>query len=590
VTYPKGWRLTKDRHGKNLWIPPPVQLEFVTHGLAPLFSGTKHDLEIIEMAVRKSSEKLTDELLEVFRQASLCSLWFFEKHLLGRSGPYERLTDHLHIEMANFRQSLLRPGARGAMFIPRSCYKTTIGTHGANTWEIIRNPDIQIGIVGATKPDARKFSSVIQANFERNDLLRLLFYESAPKMNAEGTVSESNWTQDSFVIPSRTRYHAGPTVKVLGAGGATAGNHFDLLNVDDLVGEQQLNADHVSTADMQKAKGWFKSNADTLLDDPEESRIFLSATHYAIDDAYDWINMDASMDSQGYFDELPPEWQPKPEGRWEIYYRQALERDLPIFPEKIPKSFLDRKKKVDPWGYFTQYLNNPFSAQVSEFSDYDPQDVILNYDHRTGYTMHVGNFVTPEEIKLQDCVVSMGIDPGASEKKKSEKTSRSAIVVQAKDYKERRFFLEIRAGYWEPSKFLDEVFAVFQKFYPYIKRTNLESMGAFKIFYNNVLREQQIRGTYLGLSPITSPGDKDVKLRNYYQPIMDKNLLYITKQARQTFMDEFKVFPGGSHKDVLDAGLIADENTGIPRDPGDKERSQAFKARRAKYASKITGA
>ena len=588
--YPSDWRLTKDKRNKDLWIPPPVQLEFITHKDAPLFSGTSEDLEIIEYAVRKMGEKLTDDLLEVFKQAGLASLWFFEKHILGYSGPYTKLNDHLHIDMANFRQSLLNPGARGAMFVPRSCFKTTIGTYGANTWEIIRDPEIQIGIVGATKPDAIHFSDVVKANFESNDLLRELWPEAAPERNNDGVITEDNWNKEFFIIPSRKRSHAGPTIKALGAGGATAGNHFDLLNVDDLIGEQQLNAYRVITSEMLKVKGWFKNNADTLLDEPEQSRIFLSATRYAVDDAYDWISEYANMDSIGYFDELPDACQPSGEGRWQVYNRQALERGLPVFPEKLTEKFLKDKKKNDPWGYFTQYLNNPFSAQMSEFSDYEPGYFDLNYNSSSGYTIHIGKGFNREELNINQCIVSMGIDPAASSERKSDRTSRYAIVVQAKDYKDRRFILEVQAGYWEPQDCIDRMFRIFRKFYPHIKRTNLEKMGAFGIFYSNVLRAQNQEGLYVGLYPVTGGGDKDVKIRNYYQPLMERRLFFLNNSIRDLFMDELRVFPGGTKKDIMDAGTLANEGMGIPRDPEDVKRSESWRARRKKYVSKVTGA
>lgn len=585
-----GWREFKKNNGDLVAIPPEVTLEFVTHPDAPLFSGDKSDLEIITNAISKLQEgDVDDKVLELIKQAGLSSLWFFEKHILGASGPYNGLTDHLHIDMCNFRQSLLSPGARGAMLVPRSCYKTTTGTHGADTWEIIRNPNIRIGIIGATKPDAQRFSDVIKANFEQNNLLRLLWPDHAPERSDQGTITQSDWKTDSFISPARTRTFSEPTVKILGAGGATAGNHFDLLNVDDLVGEQQLNADHVVTSEMTKAKNWFMNNSDTLLQSPDDSRIFLSATRYAIDDAYDWIAEDAGPDSKGYFLELPEECQPKPDGRWSIYYRQALEYDEPIFPEKISKEFLERLKIKNPWGYLLQYQNNPYLASTSELADYVPGHFDLNFDNSLGWTIHVGKDVKREEINLNNCIVSMGIDPAASDKKRTDRTSRSAIVVQAVDHKERHFIIDVRAGYWNPHEFIEHMFTLFKKFYPHIKRTNLEKMGAFAIFYNNVLRAQHEKQTYIGLYPVTGGGDKDVKIRNHYQPLLEKNLFYLNNNIRDLFNEELRVFPGGNKKDIMDAGVLADYGIGVPRDPENVSRNDSFKARRKKYGNKVTG-
>ena len=55
-------------------------------------------------------------------------------------------------------------------------------------------------------------------------------------------------------------------------------------------------------------------------------------------------------------------------------------------------------------------------------------------------------------------------------------------------------------------------------------------------------------------------------------------------------MDELRVFPGGTKKDIMDAGTLANEGMGIPRDPEDVKRSESWRARRRRYASKVTGA
>lgn len=584
IDVPAGWR-----EQGGILVPPAVQMEFAPHPDAPLFTGKKESNDAIDELIAKRHEKLTDDLLELFRQAGLVSLWIFAKHILGASGPYTLLNDHLHMSMCNFRQRLLDSGARGAFLIPRSCLKSTIGTHGADTWEIIRNPNIQIGIVGATKPDARDFLSVIKANFEQNELFRLLYPEHAPQINSEGVVTQDNWTQDSIITPARTRYFQSGTVTVLGAGGSTAGKHFDLLNVDDLVSEKQLNADHVITSDMVKAKNWFMNNSDTLLVDPVHSRIFLAATRYAVDDAYDWIAEDAGPRSEGYFEELPDQCQPTEEGAWDVYYRQAVEYDQPLYPEKLPMTKLNEMKKKNFWGFMTQYNNNPYNASATELSEYEPGHFDLAYEGGE-WVLYIGQFHEREKLFLKDLTVGIGIDPGASDRKKNDRTSRTAVVVMAKDWQERHFLIDLDAGYYETSRMIDGIFKLFTRYYPHVRRSNLEKMGAFAIFYNNVLRAQTDKQTYIGLNPITGGGDKDSKIRNFYQPLLDEQRFYINSKVRETFMEEMRVFPGGNRKDIMDAGTMATSGLGRPRSPQEQRNRDDFKNRRRQFASRITGA
>ena len=89
---------------------------------------------------------------------------------------------------------------------------------------------------------------------------------------------------------------------------------------------------------------------------------------------------------------------------------------------------------------------------------------------------------------------------------------------------------------------------------------------------------------------ITGGGEKDVKIRNFYQPIMERGLFYLNNSIRDIFMDELRVFPGGTRKDILDAGVLASDGVGVPMSAEDKERVQRHKARRRRYASRVTGA
>ena len=550
-------KLYSEVQGKEIDIPDKVQLEFVPHKDAPIFSQDVDKLKILDDLVKEFKSEnfhLNDEIIDLIKQTSKVSLWFFLKYIAGYSGPYADLTDHLHVDMCNFRQKMLTPGIKGAAFIPRSMYKTTIFSHGANAWELLRDPNLRIGMVGSVTTMAEQNMHQTQRTFDSNKLMKEIFPEYCPQRGVKNNILQKRWNDIEMVMPNRNLDMPEPSIKCIGAMASAQGNHFDLMCADDLVGEKQLSSDHSSSDEMYKIGNWFLANQDTLLVSPLTSRVFLSATRYALDDAYEVI-MQNIFKEYGYWDEIG--YKENPEGYWHVYYRMAVERDELIFPEKVNKEFLNRLKKVNPWSYFTQYLNNPHDAQMAEFSDYEVRECFLDYSSVHGYTIVDKNRYKPKEIKLGDCEVVIGVDPAASEKRASIRTSRSAIIVVARDKDDNRYYIDGSVGYYSPTKLMDEIFRLYKKYKQYVKFTAIEAAGPFKMFFSLMQREQSIRKEYIGLRPIMALPDKDAKIRNFIQPLLDRGQVYSCGKIRESIDEEIQTFPGGLKKDCLDAMEIA---------------------------------
>jgi len=571
----EGWRTGIHPLGHEIQIPPEIPIEFVPHKDAPIFNNAEDAQLIIDHLISEmdsDNPQLTTEVVELTRQASLVSLWFFLKSIAGHSGPYSDLTDHLHRDMCNYRQRQMAPGSRGAIFISRSMYKSTITTHGANAWELIRDPNLRIGMIASKMDMSQQFMWATQRIFDDNELVAALFPEFVPKRGQKGNILTPRWNAVEMVLPNRTRNMPEASIKCMGAGGATAGNHFDLLNVDDLIGEKQLNADHVASEEMLKIGNWFNSNQDTLLVSPATSRVFLAATRYAPDDAYEQLFQDCK-EMVGYWDELP--YKINPEGQWSIYYRMAVERDKLIFPEKVDHKFLNRLRETNPWSYFTQYLNNPFSAQAAEFSEYSIRECELDFNDGQ---WNIYTFVNGEHktVPLASCSVSIGIDPAASETKRSARTSRSAIVVCAIDSKNNHYYIDGSVGYYAPTKFFDEIFRLWDKYRYYIKTVNMEGQGGFKFAYNKLIEEVANRRKGMPVKLIRPLPDKDAKIRIFIQPLLDFGLVWATPRIRNELAEEITVFPGGFKRDVLDAMEIADRLMVRPLTDEEEEEKENY--------------
>ncbi len=557
----EGWRPFKDEVlNEEILLCPPVPLEFVHHPKAPMFDDLESGRKLLNNLITEMTEdpenfQFTDEVLEIYRQASLVSLWFFLKFVAGFSGPYNDLNDSLHIDMCNYRQRQLQPGARGAFFIFRSGFKSTIATHGANAWEILRDPDIRIGMVSSKVEMAQMFMYATMRIFDSNELIAILFPEFVPEKNADGVVKNGiDWTNKQFTIPARTRKMPEPTMKCAGAAGSTQGIHCDLLSIDDVVGEKQLNAYHEASDEMIKITNWVKSNVETLLISPKYSRVFLAATRYSLDDPYEHIMWDA-YEHIGNWDEVP--YQINPDGVWSVYYRQAVERGRLTFPEKISFKFLKRLKETNYWGYITQYMNNAHAAELSEFSSYQIKEASLDYQTGRGYRVTYKRDGVPYTQPLSAFEVTLGIDPAASSRRESAKTSRTAIVVVARDSHDVRVYIDGAVGYFTTVQFYDNIFRLYRKYKDYVKSTCFEAGGAFKFVYDTLLEEQRKRNIFLGLRKSNPLPDKDGKIRNFFQPLLEKGLVAACQPIRSFLLDELRTFPGGNLKDTLDACEIA---------------------------------
>ena len=112
------------------------RLEISPHPLAPSFAADANPqlvLEQLQKELTSANPQLTPNLLQLIREAGFVSLWFYLKFIAGSDGPYNLLDEHLHLDMANFRQKVATTaGIKSGLFVPRSCYKSTIASHGAN--------------------------------------------------------------------------------------------------------------------------------------------------------------------------------------------------------------------------------------------------------------------------------------------------------------------------------------------------------------------------------------------------------------------------------------------------------------------------
>lgn len=125
----------------------------------------------------------------------------------------------------------------------REAGKSTIITFGLTIRDILRDPEITVGIFSFNRPTAKAFLRQIKREFESNDRLRVLF----PDVLWETPHGQApTWSEDSGIVVKRKGNPKESTVEAWGlVDGQPTSKHFRLMVYDDVV-----TADSVTTPDM----------------------------------------------------------------------------------------------------------------------------------------------------------------------------------------------------------------------------------------------------------------------------------------------------------------------------------------------------
>ena len=521
------------------------------HPSAPIFSRPDANEVLTQVIAEVTSGNFpaNETFISLIRQAGYVSLWFFLKCIAAYSGPYDKINNKLHLDMCNFRQRSVIPGSRLGMFIPRSSLKSTICTHGAAAWRVTRDPDSRICIFSGVYDRAQQFFHASQRIIDSNELYAACYPENVPT-GRDG----SRWNDSEAVLPSRSRFLPEPSLMAMTAGGSTQGVHVDEALIDDIVGDDELDANRGATASMYKKKNWFDDNQRTLLQSPERSSIVLAATRYSLDDPYEGVMRHAKT-HEGWWEPIEEEYPVDTAGEWDVYYRQAREQDDSIFPEQYSVEWLARLSKEKPETYRLHYENNPVSMNAVEFAQYRPGLCELEYHSDRGWTIILTN--ENETVNLHECDLVMAIDPAGSERMASIKTSRSTVVLLARDQKNRHYVLQVRAGYVPTTTWFDWAFNIKAQFSDWLRGTFVEQQAGFKSLTSIIRTEEARRKSWLNYSAINALGDKIVTIRNIIQPLLENRLLYINIECKDMVDEELKVFPASIKRDILDAMKIA---------------------------------
>lgn len=162
----------------------------------------------------------------------------------------------------------------------REHYKSTIITFAGVIQEVLKDPNITVGIFSHTKGIARAFLRQIKVELEGNDKLKKLFPDVLYSNPAEDAPM---WSLDTGLIVKRTANPKEATVEAWGlVDGQPTSKHFNLLVYDDVVTRES-----VSTPEQiaKTTEAWELS--DNL--GAQGGRKWMTGTRYSFADTYESI-------------------------------------------------------------------------------------------------------------------------------------------------------------------------------------------------------------------------------------------------------------------------------------------------------------
>jgi hypothetical protein len=497
---------------------------------------------------RNDLASVPQHVKEGMRLRALSDTYYLATVIMG----YKKLVPNTHGPLCTFLDTC-RVNRR-LVQMPRSHFKTICVTVVHRTKEVLNDPSRRILIVGDTGPNAWKHLGKIKNQFESNRLLKWLF----PDRVWEDTSQAPKWSQESLFLPQDAQgtpaLHGEPTFDAIGAGGAVVSRHYDTINADDLIGEDEF----FSETEMSKKIEWF-SNLEALFVPPlDETLMDIPSTYWRTDDVYAYAE-DFYGRGQKPIKTGPFSYQ---RGDIAVFRRGAVEDGVPIFPverdEKgkivngYPIEFFERLREKNPERYAAQYANNPRSAENAYFHPNYLRYYEIRSDDGSLISVDRGSGIVEIVDTSQLVRISM-CDPHAGGSNKF-RGSRAAVITTAVDPRfPRIYLLDCWIKRAPTDQIIDEIFRQQKKWDP--ETFSIEANGLQKML-KYWIDERQERdpenSPQVNYYPFIPKGDKDGERRiKGLQPLFKAGQIWMQRGFFE-LIEEYSAWPRGL-KDGLDA-------------------------------------
>lgn len=396
----------------------------------------------------------------------------------------------------------------------REHYKSTIITFGLTLQEILRNPDVTVGIFSHTRPIAKGFLRQLKRELEGNEKLKMWFND----ILYQNPVKESpKWSEDEGCIVRRKSNPKEATLEAWGlVDGQPTSKHYGLMIYDDVVTRES-----VTTPDMiaKVNEAWeLSTNLSS-----EGGKVRIVGTRYHFNDTYAEILRRGVATPRIY----PATDDGTPSGNPVLLSRESLD-----------------KKRIAQGAYTfaSQQLLNPVADEAQGFKT----EWIENQTYRVkGRGEGFNRYVL--------------VDPANSKKRSSDYT---AIMVVGLGQDNNYYILDMLRDRLNLTERCNALFSLHKKWKPKVVGYERYGMMADIQHINARMQEDNYRFHIVELGGMASKEDRIRRLI----PLFEERRIYLPEVIWRTdyegksrelvtafVEEEYKAFPVGLHDDMLDA-------------------------------------
>jgi predicted phage terminase large subunit-like protein len=462
-------------------------------------------------------EQLDPKTIARVRAAAKKSLFFFARGILG----YSDLDIKIHGPVCDMLEKYAA-NTRCMIVLPRTWFKSTIGSIAYPIWRAINNPNIRILIAQNSMTNAKKKVNSIKSIFETNGLLQALF----PELMPDGT---RPWSSECLTV-NRTLASPEGTFEPAGVGTAVTSRHYDVVIEDDTVAPDfdALKGELLQPTRMEieKAIGWHKLVHPLLLH-PTRSQILVIGTRWAPEDLIGWIY--------------------KHGGNYKVISRAVREKvvdgvSIPAGKEEggvpIWERF-DESVLTELWNSMGQfaadmlYMNSPTSA-INQ---------IFKRDHIQYY-----------EKLPQDLIYVTSLDPSPAESSQGDPDFNAIVTTAVKPSTGEIWVVYYNRERCDPGTVIDLLFNHYRAYHPMVVKIESVAYQKTLMHWINKRQEQLNERFYIEAVPNarTSKAARILGLQPWFQAGKIKIKTEHSELERELLaFDPSK--SSSSHDDLIDA-------------------------------------
>jgi predicted phage terminase large subunit-like protein len=478
-----------------------------------LASGTvaeEQDIPLLDDTIVKLPKDFRDDLANRL----LGSLYAFSKAVMGNKD----LTIKMHGPVCTFLDR--NPAQVKAVGQPRETFKSTIGTVNESLRRICLNPNHTRVVISKKIENAKGFVGVMRRTAEHNRIFRTLWSHVIPK-----DLRKVSWNDEEIEF-NRTEIRPEPTVRAAGLFSALASQHYDHIQYDDIIAEEEAESPVMMKKSTDRAL-LFRP----LMRNPSVATMLIMFTHWGFHDTYHVL-----------FERIG-------KGMAKLI-RGAIEDGELTFPERLNHEMLAQlRQEFGDYMFSCLYMNNPRDESVQDFNIKNLKVCEVDYNNRCVYLYQNGLVYRKWYFAQLDITACVDFAAAEIKAKQRRLPDRNAVSVVGVSPDNEMISLEAWGKRCSPLELMAQIFLFHRIYQPRVwGLEDVQYQAAYKYFASDyAIRE----GLYLNIRPIKALGRKETRIRGL-QPVAASGRLYVSP-LQTVLMQEMTDFPLGAYDDCLDA-------------------------------------